>query len=579
MKPNSTDDYDPVALEVIRNAIKSTAEEMGVTLTRTAYSTNIKDRKDLSCAVYSKNGELVAQAEHVPLHLGMMPSAVKAALKEVDSLNPGDSIMHNDPYLSGSHLPDVMVFTPVFNNGERVGIVGNLAHHVDVGGSAPGSTPPDATEIFQEGLRFPPVKIRKDGKVDPEIVDIFLNNLRTKEVSKGDLSAQISSNLRGKNNIVELAKKYGNNHLISNIDMILDYSESRMRNSILEIENDVGAFRDYIEGDGILSESTDIPIEVEVKISDDEIYVDFEGTAEETEGPLNAVRPLTLSCVYFVTKAVVDPDLPTNDGAYRPINVHTPEGTVVNANFPAPTGIANAITSQRIVDALLGAFKEIVPERVMTASAGTMNGVTIGGEKPESGEFYTYVETYGGGQGAMHDLDGMDGVHTNMTNTRNAPVEVLENTYPFEIKQYGLVENSAGSGKHRGGLGIIREILIRNDAQVTVGTDRNRHRPWGSYGGNDAQGTNITLTHPDGTTTSLGTKQTLEVDAGSTFVFETAGGGGWGDPLERPPEKVLENVKDGYISKTIAEEEYGVVITNSEVDYDATKELRQQIQE
>jgi len=579
MTPTESDDYDPVALEVIRNAIKSTAEEMGVTLTRTAYSTNIKDRKDLSCAVYSSDGELIAQAEHVPLHLGMMPSAVKAALEGVDTLEPGDSIMHNDPYLSGSHLPDVMVFTPVFNDGERVGIVGNLAHHVDVGGKAAGSTPPDATEIFQEGLRFPPVKIRKDGEIDQGVVDIFLNNLRTREVSKGDLSAQISSNLRGEQNIAELAEKYGNEELTSNMDMILDYSEARMHDSISEVDDGAGSFTDYIEGDGVLPESTDIPIQVEVEIDDDEIYVDFSGTSEQTEGPLNAVRPLTLSCVYFVTKAVIDPGLPTNDGAYRPINVHTPEGTVVNANFPAPTGIANAITSQRIVDALLGAFREIVPEQVMTASAGTMNGVTIGGEKPESGEFYSYVETYGGGQGAMHDLDGMDGVHTNMTNTRNAPVEVLENTYPFEIKQYGLVEDSAGAGRHRGGLGIVREIVIENDAQVTVGTDRKRHRPWGSYGGKDAQGTTITLTHPDGTTEDLGTKQTLEIEAGSTFLFETAGGGGWGDPLERPLENVLENVTDGYISKSAAEEEYGVVIEDGEVDYDATEELRQRRQE
>ena len=573
-KPESAD-YDPVALEVIRNAIKSTAEEMGVTLTRTAYSTNIKDRKDLSCAVYSSDGELIAQAEHVPLHLGMMPSAVKAALEEVDTLEPGDSIMHNDPYLSGSHLPDVMVFTPVFNDGERVGIVGNLAHHVDVGGKAAGSTPPDATEIFQEGLRFPPVKIRKNSKVDQEIVDIFLNNLRTREVSKGDLSAQISSNLRGEQNITELAEKYGNEELTTNMDMILDYSEDRMRDSILEVKDGVGSFTDYIEGDGVVPESTDIPIEVEVEIDDDEIYIDFSGTSEQTEGPLNAVRPLTLSCVYFVTKAVIDPGLPTNDGAYRPVNVHTPEGTVVNANFPAPTGIANAITSQRIVDALLGAFREIVPNKVMTASAGTMNGVTIGGEKPESGEFYSYVETYGGGQGAMHNLDGMDGVHTNMTNTRNAPVEVLENTYPFEIKQYGLVNDSAGAGKHRGGLGIVREILIENDAQVTVGTDRKRHKPWGSYGGGDAEGTNITLTHPDGTTEDLGTKQTLEIEAGSTFLFKTAGGGGWGNPLVRPPEKVLENLEDGYISESAAKEEYGVVIEDGEVNNNATEKLRQ----
>jgi N-methylhydantoinase B len=567
-------EYDPVTLEVVRNAVRTTAEEMGVILTRTAYSTNIKDRKDHSCAVYSRDGELVAQAEHIPLHLGMMPSAVKAAIEEVDDLRPGDSIMHNDPYLSGSHLPDVMIFTPVFHAGRRIGIVGNLAHHVDVGGAVPGSTSTEATEIFQEGIRVPPVKIRKEGEVDRELVDVFLHNVRTREVSRGDLSAQIASTLKGQEDVEALGEKYGPETIVEYMDGIMDYSEERMRASIAEIDDGTGSFTDHIEGDGVVPESEDIPIRAQIEIRGDEIDVDFAGTSKETEGPLNAVRPLTLACVYFVAKAVVDPDLPTNDGAYRPINVHTPEGTVVNATFPSPTGNANAITSQRVVDALLGAFKEIVPDRVMAACSGTMNGIMIGGAKPDSEELYSYVETYGGGQGAMPDLDGMDGVHTNMTNTRNAPVEVLENTYPFTIERYELVEDSEGAGRHRGGVGMTREIRLHNEVTLTVGTDRRRRSPWGAFGGLDAASTEISLVHRDGTREAVGTKAVHDIEPDTKFVFRTAGGGGWGDPLSRPPKKVVRDVQDGIVSEERAESVYGVIVEDGELDADATEMLR-----
>jgi N-methylhydantoinase B len=290
------------------------------------------------------------------------------------------------------------------------------------------------------------------------------------------------------------------------------------------------SFEDYLERPG----GTDVRIEVEVTLGDEEVVVDFAGTDEQVDGPLNAVRPLTLSCVYFVAKAVVDPSGPTNDGVYRPVTVRTPAGSMVDADFPAATGVANAVTCQRIVDVLLGAFGKLVPRQVTAASSGTMNGVTVGGTNPDrGGESYSYVETYGGGQGAMPDLDGMDGVHTNMTNTRNAPVEVLENTYPFTIERYEFVEDSEGAGRHRGGVGITRELRLERPATVAIRSGRERRAPWGVAGGNDASGTEIELVDPDGSVELLPTKHVRDVAAGARLVVRTAGGGGWGPPRER----------------------------------------------
>lgn len=567
-------DYDPVLLEVIRNAVKATAEEMGVTLTKTAFSTNIKDRKDLSCAVYTPDGDLIAQAEHIPVHLGMMPSAVKEGMKRLDSVNPGDSIIQNDPYVSGTHLPDVMVFTPVFHEGEQVAVVGSLAHHVDVGGATPGSMSTQVTSMVQEGLRIPPIKIARNGEIDKDLVNLLLSNLRTSEVSEGDLSAQFAANQIGKDNITQIIEKYGVDTFTEYLHKIMDYSESRMRGSIRELNDGVGEFTDYIEGDGVNSSEEDFPIHTKVEIRDDEIHVDFSGTTDQADGPINAVYPHALSCVYFVAKAIVDPQSPTNMGTYRPINVEAPEGSLVNARYPGPTGNSNLITCQRMVDTLLGAFREIVPDRVMTASTGTMNGLVIGGNKIDSDEIYSYVETYGGGMGSKYNLDGMDGVHTNMTNTRNAPVEVLENTYPFTVNRYELVENSEGPGEYRGGMGLTREIRIENDATVTVISDRKRNQPWGVDGGHSAGGTSIKLSGSDGTVEDLETKCVVDVEGGSTFSFQTAGGGGWGAPTERDPDAVARDVRNNLISEQRARDIYGVVVEDDVLNVEATRKLR-----
>ena len=474
---------DPISLEIVKNALQSVAEEMGATLIRAAYSTNIKDRRDCSCAIYDRNGELVAQAEHIPLHLGLMANAVKKVLDKAGvDFKPGDTIIHNDPYLGGSHLPDIMLFTPVFQEENLIGFVGNLAHHLDVGGMAPGSSSPLSTEIFQEGLRIPPVKLHSGGKLNQAVLDIIRTNIRTPNITEKDILAQTAANRVGQNRMLEVIAKYGARHTMEFMEAILDYSERMMRSKIQEIPDSEAYFEDYIEGDG----HTDDPIKIcaTLKIMGDEVLVDFTGCDPQVNGTINAVESVTLASVYYVMKSVLDPEIPSNSGAYRPIKVIAPKGSVVNPNFPAACVNMNPITSQRIVDVISGAFDRIVPGRVPAASSGSMHGFVIGGMDPRSGEYYAHIETYGGGQGAMFNQDGMDGVHTNMTNTRNAPTEVIEVAYPLRVDRYGLVPDSAGAGQFRGGMGLTREItVVGHSAKVSVLSDRARTGPWGLDGG------------------------------------------------------------------------------------------------
>lgn len=415
---------DGVTLEVMRNALQSIAEEMGVTLIRTALSINIKDRRDCSTAIYTSAGDLVAQAEHIPLHLGLMPTIMKAVLKAYPpkELKPGDAIMINDPYISGSHLPDVCVFSPVFFDDELIAIVANLAHHCDIGGMAPGGMPVNATEIFQEGIRIPPIKIRKEGKLNEELVDFITNNVRTAFEFRGDMEAQLAANNVGEKRIKELAQKYGVEFIKIYMEEMLNYSERRMCARLKEMIPGIYSFEDFLE----VGESEVLPIRVTITIQDDRMIVDFTGTGKQVNGSLNCTRGVTLACVYYAVKAMTDPGIPSNGGAFRPIKVITPEGTIVNPKFPGAVSNANINTSQRITDCMFGALAKIKPERAMAACSGTMSLLTIGGIDPRSGNYYSYVETYGGGMGAVNNLDGMDGVHTNMTNTRNTPTEVMK---------------------------------------------------------------------------------------------------------------------------------------------------------
>ncbi len=570
---------DPVTLEVLRNALQSVAEEMGASLVRTALSPNIKDRRDCSTAVYTINGQLVAQAEHIPLHLGLMPAVVKAVLKEypLSRMGEGDAIIINDPYISGSHLPDICLISPVYFKDRPVALVANLAHHVDVGGMVPGSMSTSAREIFQEGIRIPPVKVKEGGRLNHEMLKVLAHNVRTGKEFYGDIYAQLAANKTGEKRILELAGKYGTSLLLEYLEEVMDYSERRMRSLLAGFPPGSYSFDDFLEGDGITQNR--LKIKATVITGKDEIFVDFTGTSHQAAGPVNATRGVTMACVYYALKAVTDPELPSNEGIIRPVKVIVPEGTLVNPSYPAPVAHANINTAQRITDVLLGALAQAVPHRVTAAGTGSMSNFTIGGINPGTGAYYSYVETYGGGQGAKDGQDGMDGVHVNMTNTRNTPVEVIEMSYPLLVRRYGLLPDSGGPGKFRGGLGMVREVTVLEEgATVSVSTERNELNPWGLAGGGAGKCSRCFL--KKGTETELlPGKTTRTVPRSCSVVLETAGGGGFGGPLEREPGVVREDVLDGLVSVEKAAEEYGVVIKpsgNAEVDYTATRKLRMQ---
>lgn len=568
---------DAITLEVMRNAFQSVAEEMGAALVRTALSTNIKDRRDCSTAIYTANGDLVAQAEHIPLHLGLMASVVKKTLEihPVEKLEPGDAIVTNDPYISGSHLPDICMISPLFVDGECLGILANLAHHVDIGGMAPGGMPTISTEIFQEGLRIPPVRLRKRGKVDEEVMQLILNNLRTSYESLGDFQAQMAANNVGVRRLREIIAKYGVETVPFYMEELINYSERRMLAQIQEIPQGVYTFEDFLEGDGIADDL--LSIRVTVTIAADHITVDFSGTARQTKGSVNSTRAVTLACVYYALKSAIDPDIPSGGGTFRPVEVITPEGSLVNPRFPAPVSNANINTSQRIADVVLGALAQAIPTRVPAASTGSMSIFTIGGVDPRNGEYYSYVETYGGGQGALYNQDGMDGVHVNMTNTRNTPVEVIEIAFPLRVERYGLIPNTDGPGRFRGGLGMTRALtVLEHEATISIGTERRKIRPWGLQAGKEGGGSDCWILTSAGKKKRLSSKVTRRVEAGTQVVLRTAGGGGYGKSWSRDPELVALDVSEGFVSRARARKEYGVVLKRKSYQPNAaaTAELR-----
>ncbi|OPY58572.1 MAG: Acetophenone carboxylase delta subunit [Pelotomaculum sp. PtaU1.Bin035] len=565
---------DPITLEVLRNALQSIAEEMGVTLTRTALSPNIKDRRDCSTAIYTPGGELAAQAEHIPLHLGLMPTVVKKVLETfpVRNLAPGDTIMINDPYISGSHLPDICVISPVFAGNRLLAIVANLAHHVDMGGTVPGSMSTTATEIFQEGIRIPPVKISSGGRVNNDLLKVLAHNVRTTSEFYGDIQAQISANQIGGKRLEELERKTGTETLKHYMDEIINYTERRIRAALKNIPNGTYQFSDYLEGDGITGDM--IKIAVRVQVEDEKIIVDFTGTSPQVKGPVNATRGVTLACAYFAVKAVADPELPPSEGIARAVEIITPPGTLVNPCFPAPVAHANINTAQRITDIVLGALAQAVPHKVTAAGTGSMSNFTIGGRDARH-HYYSYVETYGGGQGAKYDQDGMDGVHVNMTNTLNTPVEVIEMNYPLLVEKYGLIPDTGGPGEFRGGTGLAREITVLENATVSISTERNIINPWGLQKGIPGRCARCFIKMPGSDCKEIPGKFTREVPKGATIILQTAGGGGFGDPLRRDPAAVRQDVVNGLISETAALEDYGVVFNEAlQVDEDKTRKKR-----
>ncbi|MGC4153294.1 MAG: hydantoinase B/oxoprolinase family protein [Propionicimonas sp.] len=565
---------DAITLEVLRNRFFAIAEEMGAALIRTAYSPNIKDRRDCSCALFDREGNTIAQAEHIPVHSGVLPWGVKGALEyiDVDALVPGDVVMHNDPFIGGTHLPDVIVISPLFAEGRVVAFVANLAHHVDVGGKVPASLSPDATEVFQEGLRWPPVKIQKAGVLDPELLAIHHSNVRTPHEGKGDLLAQIASNNVGQKRWDEVVEEFGLEVVLEGITELDSYCDRRMRVELERLPVGTFSFSDTIEGDGVVDDL--LEIKVTITTGGPQLLVDFTGTCPQTKGPLNCVRPMTLACIYYVIRAITDPTIPPNSGTFRGIDVITPSGSLVNAKFPSPTGMGNAISTQRIVDVLLGAFAQMLPERATAAAAGAMNGVQMGSFNPVTEQYFTYGETYGGGYGASRRGDGTSGVQSHMTNTRNTPIEVLESILPVRVWRYGLVSDSEGAGEHRGGFGIARVVeMLQDDVSVYVMSDRAINKPWGLESGQPASGPSFTVTNAAGSR-RLGTKSSFVMNTGDVLSIETSGGGGWGDPLRRDRDALDRDVRGGLISPERARAVYGLRLPSTSAGSETTKPIQ-----
>ena len=524
--------YDPIKLEVFKNLFASVAEEMGVALCRTGHSPNIKERRDYSCAVFDGRGEMVAQAAHIPVHLGSMPLAVTSAIGG-RRVGPGDTVVLNDPYRGGTHLPDMTLISPVFGdeNPSPLFFVANRAHHADVGGMAPGSMAV-ATEIFQEGIRIPPVMLVREGILNRDIFDLLLANVRTPVEREGDLEAQLAANETGRRRLLEIVARYGAGETLHYMAELKTYAERMTREAIRRIPDGCYSFEDYLDDDGITTEP--IRITVAVTVSGDQAVTDFTGTSPQVAGSINAVYAVTLSAVFYVFRCLVDFEIPSNAGCMIPLTVIAPEGTVVNAMPPAAVAGGNVEMSQRIVDVLLGALAKALPDRIPAASAGTMSNLMIGGFDPERGRNFAYYETIAGGMGARPTRDGMDAVQTHMTNTRNTPIEALEHAYPLQVLRYEIRRGSGGQGKYRGGDGIRRDIRLLTDAAVGLLSDRRRFRPYGLQGGTSGQGGESILVTSSGER-SLDSKFQIHAHAGEIISVRTPGGGGHEGATEASP--------------------------------------------
>ncbi|MGZ5495915.1 MAG: hydantoinase B/oxoprolinase family protein, partial [Candidatus Aminicenantales bacterium] len=470
---------DPIELELFKNVFVAISEEMAAVLGRTALSPNIKERKDFSCALFNRDGGTLAQGSHIPVHLGAMPLSVRAALDSV-TFEKGDLVILNDPYRGGTHLPDITCISPIFLGGRLAFFVANRAHHSDVGGMTPGSMPL-ATELFQEGLIIPPLKLYSRGRLNKDVFDLLLANVRTPDERRGDLLAQVAANEIGRARLEEAVGRFGAGKVRLYAGLVQDYSEKFLRQTLREVPDGEYAFADQLDDDGI----SDRPIRIAVRITvrGDRAVVDFAGSAPQTSGGVNANFAVTCSAVLYVFRSLVEEDIPFNTGLMRPLEIRAPKGSIVNAEFPAACAGGNVETSQRIVDVLLGALAKALPGRIPAASQGTMNNIAFGGYDPEKKRHFAYYETIGGGMGAGADAAGLNGVHTHMTNSLNTPVEALENYLPLKIRSYRLRKGSGGRGARRGGEGIVREYEFRVPVDLTVISERRRFAPYGQQGG------------------------------------------------------------------------------------------------
>jgi N-methylhydantoinase B len=539
--------FDPITLEIYRALFTSVAEEMGIALRRTAFSPNIKERRDYSCAVFDRDGRVIAQGDHMPVHLGSMPMAVASALREID-LAPGDVVAINDPFSGGTHLPDVTLVMGVWAEkaegkkqkaeqktrsaaysppptADCLFYVANRAHHADIGGATPGSMGM-ATDIYGEGLCIPPVRLVKHGELDDDVMRLILANVRSHDERRGDFQAQIGSLKTGAARLLEIVARRGERESADYATHLIEYSARLMRHAISAIPDGTYRAEDALDDDGISKVA--VPIRVEITIKGQRALVDFAGSAAQVAGPINAVEAITVSAVSYVFRCLLDGDAPASAGLMAPITVNASAGTVVSAVHPASVAGGNVETSQRIVDVLFKALAQAVPDKIPAASQGTMNNLTIGGIDPRTGREFSYYETVAGGMGARPAADGMSAVHTHMTNSLNTPAEALEYAYPLRVREYRIRKGSGGKGKYSGGDGVVREIETLAPTHMSLLSDRRKHGPYGLAGGASGKPGKAAIIRK-GRTRQIGSKGTWELQAGDRVRIETPGGGSFGN--------------------------------------------------
>ncbi|MBI3404645.1 MAG: hydantoinase B/oxoprolinase family protein [Acidobacteria bacterium] len=526
---------DPIRLEIFKNLFHSVAEEMGAALRRVSFSPNIKERRDYSCAVFNSRGEVLAMGDHMPVHLGSMPMSVRAAL-DAFPLEEGDVALLNDPYAGGTHLPDLTMVMPIYlsKSGAPPFYVANRAHHADVGGSQAGSMGL-AREVFQEGIRIPPVKIQVRGSVARDVMALLLGNVRTPAEREGDLHAQLAACRIGDRRLRDIVRKYGRAEVEEYEKHLLDYSERMMRVTLRGIPDGTYRGEDFLDGDGVVKGP--LRIAVTIRKKGEHAEVDFTGSSPQCAGSVNAVSAITESAVFYVFRCLVDEQVPATTGLMRTIHVIAPEETIVNARPPAAVAGGNVETSQRITDTLLRALSRALPKRIPAASQGTMNNFTLGGMDPRHGNVpFAYYETISGGMGARPGMDGLNGIHTHMTNSLNTPIEVLEHSIPVRVRKYTLRHGSGGEGQFRGGDGIIREIELLTECQVGLLGDRREIPPYGLFGGKSgARGKNWLIVN--GRKKRLPAKCAFYAPTGAVIRIESPGGGGWGKKRVRKAAK------------------------------------------
>jgi N-methylhydantoinase B len=550
---------DSVTSELIRSSLLYASEEMGIALRNSSYSPNIKERMDHSAAIFDSSGRLLAQAEHIPVHLGSLPWGLKNLIEYCEREGTPEFIENsmiatNNPYIAGTHLNDITVVRPIFQQGRLVAIAANKAHHSDIGGRVPGSISVDAHSLHEEGLIINPLYLMRNGEFESPALNMISSNSRTPAERVGDLKAQVAANYAGERRVVEVIEKYSLDSFKESASLGFSYSEKLMR-ARLSQQMKPGEYtaEDYLED----PTGKDLKLKVRVSIqSSGKLVIDYTGTHEQVENPMNAVFGVTLSGVHYVIRTLVGDDVPANDGAFAAIEVRAPSGTILNPTYPHPVAIGNLETSQRNADLLYRAISKALPGKVPAASGGSMNNVMVGGLdlKKSSWAFY---ETIGVGLGAKPEADGIDGIQCNMTNTMNTPIEDIERSLPVIMRRYEFRENSSGAGKFRGGCGLVRTFeMTASSTTVTVVSDRSKHAPWGLRGGRDGATVQVSILRKNKKSKKLPPKSTVTLGRGEAIEIQTAGGGGYGDPAKRDPAKVREDLADGLLSKSYIETNY-----------------------